>query len=181
MRTIEDMGGPTPLGAVARGLGAGLVGTGCMTVLQEVMAARKRRAAAAAGAADNGSARGRDPWEDAPAPAQLARRVIEGVLQRDVPPERIPFFTNAVHWGYGTAMGALYGIVQGSVRSNRLVYGPAFGLGVWASSYATLVPLGLYEPPWHYKPRTIAKDISYHLAYGSGVAAGYRLLAGRRS
>ena len=181
MRSKDEARRPTPLGAVARGLGAGLVGTGCMTVLQEVMAARRRRAAAAAGPVGNGSGRSGDPWATAPAPAQLARRVIVGVLQRDVPAERIPFFTNAVHWGYGTAMGALYGVVQGSLRPNPAASGPAFGLGVWASSYATLVPLGLYEPPWHYKPRTIAKDISYHLAYGSGVAVGYRLLTGRRS
>jgi hypothetical protein len=61
------------------------------------------------------------------------------------------------------------------------VHGPIFGLGVWAWSYATLVPLGLYKPPWHYKASSIATDVSYHLAYGSGVAAGYALLRNGRS
>ncbi|MBD0318367.1 MAG: hypothetical protein ICV71_07550, partial [Thermoleophilia bacterium] len=51
-----------------------------------------------------------------------------------------------------------------------------FGLGVWAQSYATLVPMGLYEPPWHYSARTIAKDVSYHLVYGAGTAAGFEVL-----
>jgi hypothetical protein len=51
---------------------------------------------------------------------------------------------------------------------------------VWAWSYATLVPLGLYRWPWHYRVGAIAKDVSYHLVYGSGVAAGYELIARKR-
>ncbi|HYX83484.1 MAG TPA: hypothetical protein VE777_00810 [Gaiellales bacterium] len=165
----------TPLGAVSRGIAAGVVGTACMTAVQEVMA--RRRPVRAGTATEE---KPDDPWAKAPAPAQLARRVIEGVFQREVSADRIPLFTNAVHWGYGTAMGGLYGILQGTLRDRPAVHGPLFGLGVWASSYATLVPLGLYEPPWHYKASSIAKDVSYHLAYGSGVAAGYELFARNR-
>ena len=40
----------------------------------------------------------------------------------------------------------------------------------------TLVPMGLYEPPWKYSPSELGFDLSYHLAYGAGVGAGYRLL-----
>jgi hypothetical protein len=161
----------TPLGAVACGVAAGVVGTACMTAIQEVMARRRRAHAPGVAQESDG-----DPWDKAPAPALLAKRVIEGVLQREVPAERIPLLTNAVHWGYGTAMGGLYGLVEGSVRPRPALHGPVFGLGVWAGSYASLVPLGLYKPPWHYKASSIGKDVSYHLAYGSGVAAGYALL-----
>jgi hypothetical protein len=167
----------TGLRTIAAGLAAGLVGTTAMTALQEVMAARRRRAGAATGG--NG-ARPDDPWVSAPAPAQLARKVILGTTGRDVPAERIPLFTNAVHWGYGTSTGVLYGLVQRTRAGSPFVRGPLFGLGVWASSYATLVPLGLYKWPWHYRAGAIAKDVSYHLVYGSGVAAGYQL-AGRRA
>src|SRR6266540_7317484 len=97
----------TPLGAVACGVAAGVVGTACMTTVQEVMARRRR--AHAPSPTENGQP---DPWKTAPAPAQLAKRVIEGVLQREVPVERISLLTNAVHWGYGTAMGGLYGLVE---------------------------------------------------------------------
>ena len=34
--------------------------------------------------------------------------------------------------------------------------------------------MGLYEPPWHYGPKTLAKELSYHLVYGLGVALAYR-------
>jgi hypothetical protein len=160
---------------IAAGVAAGFIGTTAMTTLQEVMAARRRRARAGMGG--NGS-QPDDPWASAPAPAQLARMVIMRATGRDVPAERIPLFTNTVHWGYGTSMGVLYGLVQRTREGSPLVRGPLFGLGVWASSYATLVPLGLYQWPWHYRAGAIAKDLSYHLVYGSGVAAGYEL-AGR--
>jgi hypothetical protein len=166
---------PTPLGAVALGVGAGLIGTTCMTAWQEAAGWLKRRKAPVAGNPGHDG----DPWEHAPAPAQLLKRLVEGVAQVEVGPERIPLFTNVMHWGYGTALGAVYGLVQATFRPNPALHGPAFGMGVWAQSYATLVPLGLYEPPWHYPAKTIAKDVSYHLVYGSGVAAGYELLASR--
>jgi hypothetical protein len=164
------------VGVVARGLAAGFVGTACMTALQEVMARRRRRARVAAGHPMEDA----DPWEHAPAPAKLARMVIQRGFHRDVPAERIPFFTNAVHWGFGVQMGVAYALVQTLARGRPSLRGPLFGLGVWAQSYATLVPLGLYRWPWHYRSGAIAKDVSYHLLYGSGVAAGYELLTRRK-
>ena len=112
-------------------------------------------------------------WDDAPAPAQVARMAIRGLFGRDVPAERIPLLTNAVHWSYGTAWGAVFGLVR---RGNPLVSGLLFGAGVWALSYVQLVPLGIYQPPWEYEPKELAKDLSYHLVYGAGVAAAYEAL-----
>jgi hypothetical protein len=105
-----------------------------------------------------------------------AEDFVRVILKRDVPPARIPLFTNAVHWIFGTMMGGAYGLLHGTLRRRAALDGPAFGLSVWAQSYATLVPLGLYKPPWAYSARTIAKDISYHLVYGAGTAAGYKLV-----
>lgn len=169
-------GGTTPAGAIARGLAAGLLGTACMTVLQEVMAKRRRLSMPVAMREFEDA----DPWSHAPAPAQLAKRVVEGVLRREVPVARIPLYTNVMHWGYGISLGALYGVAQGSFPGRPAVRGPLFGLGVWGQSYATLVPLGLYQWPWHYRAGAIAKDVSYHLVYGTGTAVGYRLLSSRR-
>jgi hypothetical protein len=99
-----------------------------------------------------------------------------------VSPASIPFLTNAAHWGYGITMGSVYGLVHGSIGGRAAAQGPLFGLGVWATSYATLVPLGLYEPPWRYPPAVLAWDLSYHLVYGAGVAGGYELAErGRRA
>jgi len=160
----------SPFGALAVGIGAGVVGTTFMTAWQE-LAARLRHSMTVKHMVGE-----EDPWERAPAPARVGRLLVQTVLGRDVPPERIPLFTNAVHWGFGTAMGAVYGLVQTKVPAKPVLSGPLFGLGVWAQSYATLVPMGLYQPPWRYPAKTIAKDVSYHLVYGAGTAAGYELL-----
>jgi hypothetical protein len=118
-------------------------------------------------------ARQQDPWEQASTPAKVGRKILEGVFDREVPPHRIGLLTNAMHWGYGTGWGALYGLIQGTAPGPALGRGLLFGTGVWAMSYLTLVPIGLYEPPWENSPRELALDLSYHLAYGAGVGAGY--------
>lgn len=122
----------------------------------------------------SGGAEPGDPWQQASAPAKLAKRVIEGVFQKQVSPERIPLLTNVMHWSYGTGWGAVYGLIAGSLSDlPPLRSGLLFGSGVWAMSYVQLVPLGLYELPWKYPLSELALDLSYHLAYGSGVGIAY--------
>ena len=170
----------TPLGAISRGIAAGVVGTGFMTLAQTLP---QKLASSGDSWADEGGAEGgaeqqegqTDPWEQASAPAKVAKRVIEGVFQHDVPPERIPLLTHAMHWSYGTAWGAVYGVAQGSVHAPPLRHGLVFGTGVWAMSYVQLVPMGLYEPPWKYPPKDLAVDLGYHLAYGLGLATAFRI------
>lgn len=164
---------PTPMGAVARGIAAGLVGTAIMTAWQEIVGRLTSSGSEDSGGGDDGQD---DPWESAPAPAVVGKRLVEGLFRTEVPAERIGLLTNAVHWTYGTGWGVVYGLIQGTIRANPVAQGLAFGTGVWAMSYVQLVPMGLYEPPWAYPARTLAKDLSYHLAYGLGVATGYRAL-----
>jgi hypothetical protein len=159
----------TPLGALARGLAAGVAGTAAMTAWQE-LSARLQSSGDGPGQ-DEPS----DPWESASVPAQVGRRIIEGVFQREAPPSWIGPLTQIMHWGYGTGWGAVYGLVAGSRRLPPLRGGLAFGTVVWTLSYVQLVPMGLYEPPWRYGPSGLALDLSYHLAYGAGVGAGWAL------
>ncbi len=167
----------TPLSAVTRGLAAGVAGTALMTIAQELsaklQAADDDQSDAAQGGGDERDA---DPWQQASTPAKVARRISEGVFGHEIPADRIPLLTNATHWGYGTAWGAAYGLLAGTFGSS-MRRGLAFGSGVWVMSYVQLVPMGLYEPPWKYAPKDMALEVSYHLAYGLGVGAGYGLLA----
>jgi len=158
---------------VARGLAAGVAGTAAMTGWQE-LSSRLRDG----GGSGEGSEPPADPWEQASTPAQVARKILSGVFDRDPPPERIPLLTNVMHWGYGTTWGAVYGLLAGSARRVRpLRSGLAFGTAVWVASYAQLVPMGLYQPPWRYGATELAFDLSYHLAYGAGVGLGYRAIS----
>jgi len=114
-------------------------------------------------------------WRDVPAPGQIGKRVADAVDQ-SVTLEDAPKLTNAVHWAYGSSWGVAYGLFEGTFASRPLAHGLGFGSVVWGFSYATLVPLGIYEPPWKYPPKELALDLSYHLVYGLGVAGAYRLL-----
>jgi hypothetical protein len=162
------------VGDLALGVGAGVIGTACLTVLQEVSARLRRHTTVGIKHEVDPD---EDPWKRAPAPAQLLKRGVEAVTGIEPDASAIPAYSNIVHWGYGIGLGAAYALAERRLRTRASIAGPLFGLGVWAQSYATLVPLGLYEWPWHYSPKVIAKDVSFHLAYGVGVAAGYEVLA----
>ncbi|GHJ41668.1 hypothetical protein [Streptomyces sp. TS71-3] len=162
----------TPLAAVGAGALAGAVGTAAMDTVRYL---RDRRA----GTADSPLEWEFPPvegWKDAPDPGQVAKRVVEGFTQRPIPDRWAWLTSNAAHWSYGAAMGALYGVVAGSLRDPRPVYGLPFGAGVWGSGYLFLALGGFYEPIWRYDAKTLAKDLSAHLAYGAGTGVVFWLV-----
>jgi hypothetical protein len=122
---------------------------------------------------------GLSDWEQAPAPAQVGRRLAEGLFDLTLPPSRARLTNNVMHWAYGMLHGASFGVVAGSLRAPRVLYGLPFGAGVWASDYVILPAAGLYEPIWKYDAKTLAKDLSAHLVYGLGTATVFGLLSGR--
>jgi uncharacterized membrane protein YagU involved in acid resistance len=117
-------------------------------------------------------------WKDAPAPAQVGKRILTGVFEKQVGLDRANLLTNAMHWAYGIGWGGLFGVLQGTAHGRRLPAGGAFGASVWALSYVQLVPMGIYEPPWKYPPEELALDLSYHLVYGLAAALAFGALAG---
>jgi hypothetical protein len=161
----------SPLAALLRGLAAGVGGTAVMTAAQELDS--KLQGSDEEQSADEPQ----DPWEKAPVPAKVAKRIGEGVFHAEVSPALIPLLTNLMHWGYGITWGGVYGLIHESAWSRPLRGGLAFGLAVWSLSYVQLVPMGLYEPPWKYGAREVVGEIGYHLAYGTGVAGTHRLLS----
>ena len=122
------------------------------------------------------SSEGLATWENAPAPALVAKRLLEAVLKRDLAPRYARVLNNATHWGFGLAAGAGYGLLFGSQRDPSVWYGLPFGAAVWASGYVVLPLLGVYKPIWKYDLATLAKDLSAHLVYGTATAAAFRLL-----
>jgi len=166
----------TPIGAVVRGLAAAAVGTLAMDL---VLFARYRRGDGKSGFREWELSSGIESWDQAPAPAQVGKRLVEGLFQRQLPDRLAPLVNNVTHWGYGIVGGAPYGIVVGSLRKPRVWFGLPFGAGVWGSSYVVLPAAGLYQPIWDYDRRTLANDLSAHLVYGLVTAATFRLLAYR--
>ncbi len=153
--------GPTPLAAVAKGLLAGVAGTAAMT------------------AAQTAAAKARGGSEPSTTPAQVGKRIIEGVLQRGpVGDDQIPALNTAMHWLYGTSWGAVYGLAQGTRHARISRGGPAFGTFVWSASLIELPAMKLAPPVWEYPPAGLAEEVGYHLVYGLGVAAAYAALRG---
>jgi hypothetical protein len=164
----------TPLGAVARGLAAGALGT---VAMDASLFARYRRGGGDGRFAPWEFSSGLSDWEQAPAPAQVGKRLVEGLFQLKLPPERAALVNNVTHWAYGMLGGAQYGLVAGSLRSPRIRYGLPFGASVWAASYAVLPAAKLYKPIWEYDLPTLAKDLGAHLVYGFTTATALRSLS----
>jgi hypothetical protein len=163
----------TPLAAVAAGFLAGVAGTVGMDTFRYLMHRRS-------GAEDDPLAWEFAPiesWDKAPDPGQVAKRVIEGFTQREIPDRWAWLISTAMHWGYGSAWGAVYGVLAGSLRRSPALYGLPFGATVWATGYALLPEGGLYKPIWEYNLPTLAEDLGAHLAYGAGTGTAFWLLA----
>lgn len=126
------------------------------------------------------SSEGLESWEKAPAPARVAKRFLEDVLKREVPPRYARLLNNATHWGFGMAAGAGYGLLVRS-RKSRVWYGLPFGTAVWASGYVVLPQLGVYKQIWEYDLETLRKDLTGHLVFGTATAAAFSLLTKERS
>src|SRR6266496_1004062 len=122
---------------------------------------------------------GLEDWEHAPAPAQIGKRIVEGVFQRQLPPQRAALTNNLIHWGYGIAWGGLFGLVEGSLRSRKVGHGLVLGATVWTTGYIVLPLARLYRPIWEYDAKVLAKDLGDQLVYGVSAAAADGLLSGR--
>lgn len=147
-----------PLRAVKSGIAAGAGGTAVMTAAQ--MAYYKATGAQAS-----------------TVPAQVARRIVGGVLRRDLPPEGAqgiePALNTAMHWLYGTSWGALFGLTAAGRQPGS---GVMFGLVVWGASLVQLPAMKLARPIWKQDLSAIAPDLCFHLLYGTATAAAYRAL-----
>jgi Protein of unknown function (DUF1440) len=163
----------TPLGALIRGLVAGAIGTAAFDAF---LFARYRQGGGETPFAEWEFSSGMT-WETAPAPAHVGKRLVEGLFQTELPPERAPLVNNVMHWAYGIGNAAGYGIVAGSLPRQRVRYGLPFGATVWGSGYVILPALGLYEPIWKYDVKTLANDLSAHLVYGLSTATAMQLLS----
>ena len=149
----------TPLGAVVKGVLAGAAGTAVMTGSQL------------------GYYKAMDV-QPSDTPAQVGKRVIEGVLHRGpVPEDKMETLNNAMHWAYGTSWGVLYGLAAGTSKPRALRGGLLFGAVVWGASLIHLPAMKLSPPIWESDPKSLAPDVGFHVVYGVAVATAYKTLS----
>jgi len=124
-----------------------------------------------------------------PAPAQpkqtseesanvkAAAAVSEAVFGHHLAPAEKQWAGELVHYGYGTATGAVYGAAAEHWDDIRMGEGVVFGVALWALSDEVAVPVfHLSRGPQEYSLRTHAMALASHLVYSVTTELARRLL-----
>ncbi|WP_157780383.1 hypothetical protein [Leifsonia xyli] len=160
----------TPLGGITRGAAAGVVGTLAFDLWLYL---QYRRGHGHEDFADWEFSADVTGWDGAPAPAQVGRRIVNGLFETDLPDSRAALFNNIAHWAYALGGATAYGVLAGSLRRPHTGYGLLLGAGMWLSGYVILPPMHLYKPITEYDAKTLGKDLAAHLVYGAATGATF--------
>jgi putative membrane protein len=88
--------------------------------------------------------------------------------------------TLVAHFGYGTAVGALYALLTERLPLPSPLKGISFGMLVWSVSYLGLLPaLGILKPATEHPARRNALMIAAHGVWGVAVGKLFELMAER--
>lgn len=144
-------------GALADGIGKGLVGgavgTAAMTVVQAIEM----------------KVTGREPSS---APADAVSKVFDLEPRDEEAKQRL---TQAAHWAYGTQWGAARGLLAELGLPPAAATAAHFAL-VWGAALAMLPALGLAEPPAKWGVKALVKDAGMHLVYAVAAGLAYEYL-----
>lgn len=119
---------------------------------------------------------GTDGYENAAAPARTAK-VVADMAGVDLPDSSARAVNNFVHWATGIGWGKAYGVTSSALGTTSPLLGPIMGVVAWATSYAVLPRLGVYEAMSEYETDVLWQDLSAHLVYGAVLGTTYRMLA----
>ncbi|WP_431218794.1 hypothetical protein [Leifsonia xyli] len=170
-------GAVTPVGGIVRGAAAGLVGTLAFDLWLYLQYRRNQGDEQFPDWEFSADVTG---WDNAPAPAQVGRRIVDGLFEKQLPDAQAASINNIAHWAYGLSGATAYGVVAGSLRRPRAWYGLLLGVGMWFSGYVILPPMHLYKPITEYDAKTLGKDLAAHLVYGATTGAVFALMHGGR-
>jgi hypothetical protein len=123
--------------SIIRGVAASAVGTLAMDAL---LYRRYRHDGGKASFPDWESSEGVVSWDDAPAPALVAKRLLERVLDHELAPRYARLLNNVTHWGFGLANGAGYGLLLASRPTPKVWYGLPFGAAVCVLAHGEVDP-----------------------------------------
>lgn len=108
------------------------------------------------------------------APPRKLTKVVLRVLGMWPKREALDVLSLAAHVGFGATMGALYGALfdRGADRRGAVMRGVGFGLAVWGTHYAGLIPaLGIMPPPQRDRRGRGATMFLAHVVYGGVLGA----------
>lgn len=117
-------------------------------------------------------------YEHAAAPARTAKAVAD-LAGIELPESSARSVNNAVHWLTGLAWGETHGLAACITGSANPIVGLGTAFVAWATSYAVLPSLGVYDNVTEYEADVLWKDLSAHLVFGAALGIVYRLIAPR--
>jgi uncharacterized membrane protein YagU involved in acid resistance len=158
-RKVEDVADGVVAGAIAGALAAWVMNQ-FQAASAKPVAQRKLEAAAPPSTEDNATT-----------------RAAEKVVGREIPDALKPAAGAAVHYGYGAAMGALYGGLSELVPTIGTGLGIPYATALWLFGDEIAVPaLGLSKPPAATTPAEHASALSAHFVYGVTLDIARRIL-----
>ena len=128
------------------------------------------------------SARSQDQvsGEERPATVRTADVAAEAALGRPLVLSEQEAARPLMHYGLGTAVGAVYGALAETRPELTRLGGVPFGLGVWASADEVAVPAaGLTSAPWERPLRAHTYSMLSHAVYGLTTEAVRKMVRAR--
>lgn len=144
----------TVASSIGKGLVAGFIGTAALTLSSSTEARIRRRAASSA-------------------PARATAKVL-GITEfkDDIAAAR---FNDLSHWGYGTMLGAVRGLLGATGMSPKAATA-AHGAAVWGSELVSLPALEVTPPIVFWEKKEIAIDVFHHAVYVGATGLAYKLI-----
>jgi putative membrane protein len=123
-----------------------------------------------------GTSQSQDEDQDEVATVQTAQAIAKPVLHRQLTAAEKKTAGPAVHYAFGTGMGALYGVAAEVSAVSRQGVGTLFGAGLWLGADEIAAPaFGLAKPVTKTPISEHAYALVSHLVYGM-TAEGVRRL-----
>ncbi len=163
-------------GVIRTGVIVGIVGTVAMDL---VWYSRYRNGGGDASFADWEFRSEIDGFDEAPAPAKVGK-IVASKVNIELPDSAAPLTNNVVHWATGLTWGIVAAVLQRLPRAGAIRSGVLTGAAAWGTSYAVLPKLGIYKPITEYDPKTLWKDFSAHLVFGSAMGVATLASSGIR-
>ena len=160
---------------VRTGLVAGAVGTTAMDLLWF----KRQRDAGSTTSFPEWEFKGINSFDEAPAPAQVGR-IAARAVKVELPDSAAGLTNNVVHWSTGVTWGVAAALLRTVPGIGAIKAGFLAGMAAWTTSYAVLPKVGVYKSITEYDTKTLSKDLSAHLVFGTAVGSTLVVLGGRR-
>jgi uncharacterized membrane protein YagU involved in acid resistance len=102
-----------------------------------------------------------------PATVKTAEAISQNLFQHELGGSEKKWAGPAVHYGFGTLMGAAYGLMAESIPEARAGFGSVYGAAVWLAADEFGVPAaGLSGPPQETPVSGHLQALASHIVYG---------------